>query len=86
MYEKALALNDKDYRPWAGLASSYYSIGEIGKGKEATARAARILEAAVVNRPNDAVALSYLSFLSARLKNRLVDCPSDTESGLGTSK
>jgi Flp pilus assembly protein TadD len=44
-YEKALKLNDRDYRPWTGLASSYQALGRKEKFQAACNHALKLAEA-----------------------------------------
>jgi tetratricopeptide (TPR) repeat protein len=62
MYEKALQINDRDYRVWGNLGSAYHRIrGEEKKTQSAYRRAAEIAEALRrVNAP-DAHLLADLS-------------------------
>ncbi|MBI3280743.1 MAG: protein kinase [Acidobacteria bacterium] len=69
-YEKALQINDRDYRPWGGLASAYTAAGMPEKARAALERAARILEVETARNPNDAVIQGYLASYYAKLGNR----------------
>jgi serine/threonine-protein kinase len=74
MTEKALQLNDKDFRVWANLASVYKRLGEIDKAREASAKKLERLEAAVLAQPKDAIVQSALgiSYAEQKLKDKAV--------------
>jgi eukaryotic-like serine/threonine-protein kinase len=74
MTEKALQLNDKDFRVWANLASAYKRLGETDKARAAAAKKLERLEAAVQLQPKDAVVQSALgiSYAEQKLKDKAV--------------
>jgi serine/threonine-protein kinase len=69
-YEKALALNDKDYRVWGSLGHAYDLAGNRDKARPAYERAAQMAEAQVKIQPGDARAFSLLAFYDARLERK----------------
>ncbi len=68
MTEKALQLNDKDFRVWANLAGAYRMLGENDKAQAASAKKLERLEAAVQVQPKDAVIQAALGISYAELK------------------
>jgi serine/threonine-protein kinase len=60
-YEKALAINDKDYRVWANLASCYYWSGQREQAMKHFQRAAQKAEELLKINPRDADVLSRLA-------------------------
>jgi eukaryotic-like serine/threonine-protein kinase len=70
VYEKALHMNDRDYRPWGGLATAYFAAGLPDKARPALERAAGLAEDEVARRPTDATTLSYLALYYAKLGSR----------------
>jgi serine/threonine-protein kinase len=69
-YEKALKMNDRDYRPWGGLASAYLAAGLPDKARPALQQAIGLAEDEVLRKPNDATILSYIASYYAKLGNR----------------
>jgi serine/threonine-protein kinase len=69
-YEKALKLNDRDYRPWTGLASSYQALGRKEKFQAACNHALKLAEADAQRDPNNAEKQGAVSYLSAELGDR----------------
>ena len=69
-YLKALKLNDKDSRPWSGLASAYAALGLEGKSRTACQRALTLAEPAADRDPNNADAQAGVAYLHARLGHR----------------
>ena len=63
-------MNDRDYRPWGGLASASAAAGMGEKARTALERATRIAENEVAKDPNNAVAVSYLASYYAKLGMR----------------
>ena len=70
MTEKALQLNDKDFRVWANLASAYRKLGDSEKAKAASAKKLERLEAVVQVQPKDAIVQSALGISYAEQKMR----------------
>jgi serine/threonine-protein kinase len=70
MYERALKMNDRDYRVWGGLASSYSAAGLPERSRPALQRAVSLAEDEITRRPNDATTVSYLASYYAALGNR----------------
>ncbi len=69
-YEKALDLNDRDYRVWRNLAlSRYWAPGERPRASEAFARAARLAQERLAVDPEDASVLADLADCQAYLGN-----------------
>jgi serine/threonine-protein kinase len=66
-FEKAVEINDRDYRPWAGLGESYRAAGLDAKARPAFERAITLAEKELVNKPNDSVLLGYLALYYAKL-------------------
>jgi serine/threonine-protein kinase len=61
-YEKALALDDRDYRVWRSLGISYYwAPGERPRARDAFTRAARLAEQQLGVDPTDAGVLADLA-------------------------
>ncbi|MBI3004733.1 MAG: protein kinase [Ignavibacteriales bacterium] len=60
-YEKALALNDKDYRVWGNLASCYFWSGQRAQAMRNFERAVEKAEELRKVNPRDAVVLSHLA-------------------------
>jgi tetratricopeptide (TPR) repeat protein/predicted Ser/Thr protein kinase len=69
-YEKALKLNDRDYRPWGGLASSYEGMGMQDKARAAHERALKIAEEDAIRDPNNADAQGRAAWFCAKLGKR----------------
>ncbi|HKE21625.1 MAG TPA: protein kinase [Bryobacteraceae bacterium] len=69
-YEKALQLNDKDYRPWSGLAASYVALGQADKFRVPAERALKIVEAEAQRDPNNAEFQDQVAYLSALMGDR----------------
>jgi Flp pilus assembly protein TadD/TolB-like protein len=61
-YEKALKMNDRDWRTWQGLASAWRGAGQKEKARSATEQAVKLAEDLIVRSPNDAETRSYLAF------------------------
>jgi len=88
-FQKALKLNEKDYRLWSNLALAYSYSGDDTKGREAFLRAAALAEAAAKLQPQDAVLQANLAKYAAwlgrreealiRLKSALVQAPEDAQ-------
>jgi eukaryotic-like serine/threonine-protein kinase len=72
MTEKALQLNDKDFRVWANLASAYKTLGETDKAQAAALKKLERLEATVQVQPKDAVVQSALgiSYAEQKMKDK----------------
>lgn len=68
-YEKALKMNDRDYRPWGGLASARSAGGQAELARPAYERAIQLGEESLVKNPTDATLLSYLATYYAKLGN-----------------
>ncbi len=60
-YEKALKLNDRDWRTWQGLAIAWRSAGFMEKARSATEKTAKLAEDQIVRSPNDAETHAYLA-------------------------
>jgi eukaryotic-like serine/threonine-protein kinase len=70
-FEKALALDDRDYRLWRNLATSYrWAPGEDGKARAAYERAAHLAEQRLGVNPRDAAVLADLADCHAILGDR----------------
>jgi serine/threonine-protein kinase len=61
VYERALALNDRDYRVWANLASAYYWTGQRDSARRRFDRTIELAEAQRSVNPKDATVLSQLA-------------------------
>jgi tetratricopeptide (TPR) repeat protein len=61
VYEKALALNDRDYRVWANLASAYYWTGQRDSARKRFEKTIGLAEAQRSINPKDATVLSQLA-------------------------
>jgi tetratricopeptide (TPR) repeat protein len=61
VYERALALNDRDYRVWANLASAYYWTGQRDSARRRFEIAIELAEAQRSVNPQDATVLSQLA-------------------------
>jgi eukaryotic-like serine/threonine-protein kinase len=68
--EKALALNDQDYRVWQNLDNAYTWLGDHAKAQAAADHELSLLEAQAKVRPRDARMQSALAVLYARKKLR----------------
>jgi serine/threonine-protein kinase len=68
-YQKALALNDKDYRVWGSLARANYWAGHADKARAAYERASQMAEAQIRIQPSDGRAYSLLAYYSIRLEH-----------------
>ncbi len=68
--EKAIALNDKDYRVWSNLIATYQWLQEDSKAGPARERELALLENLVKGQPQDAVAQSELASVYAQQKKR----------------
>ncbi len=69
-YEKALKLNDRDYRTWEGLASSYAALGMPDRARTANERALKIAEVEAAKDPNNADIQGRLASICALLGMR----------------
>jgi eukaryotic-like serine/threonine-protein kinase len=74
MTEKALQLNDKDFRVWANLAAAYRLSGDTEKAKWAAAEKLKRLELAVQVQPKDPAIQASLgiSYAEQKLKEKAV--------------
>ena len=74
MTEKALQLNDKDFRVWANLAAAYRLSGDLDKAKWASGEKLRRLELAVQVQPKDPSIQASLgiSYAEQKLKEKAV--------------
>jgi serine/threonine protein kinase/Flp pilus assembly protein TadD len=74
MTEKALQMNDKDFRVWANLAAAYRMLGETDKAKAASAEKLKRLELAVLAQPKDpAIQVSLgISYAEQKQKEKAV--------------
>ncbi|HLW81928.1 MAG TPA: protein kinase [Candidatus Acidoferrales bacterium] len=70
MTEKALALNNKNYRVWSNLVASYEWLKEDAKAAAARGRELALVEDQVERQPQDAVAQSELADIYAGQKMR----------------
>src|SRR5262249_35157160 len=68
--EKALALNDKDYRVWSNLVSMYQWLGDDAKATRAREQEIPLVESLVETKPQDAVGQSEWARLYAAQKIR----------------
>jgi serine/threonine-protein kinase len=64
--EKALALNDKNYRVWENLAVAYERLNQPGKAAVARERELALVEASSRTQPKDGELQSYLGLLYAK--------------------
>jgi len=64
--EKALQLNDKNYRVWENLAVSYDRLGQTDKAAAARTRELALVEAEARVEPKDGQLQSYLGLLCAQ--------------------
>ena len=64
--EKALALNDKNYRVWENLAVAYERLNQPEKAATARERELALVEAAAKTSPKDGELQSYLGLLYAK--------------------
>jgi Flp pilus assembly protein TadD len=69
-YEKALKLNDRDYRTWSGLASSYEALGQKEKFRAACEHALKMAEVAAQRDPNDAETQGAVAYSAAQQGDR----------------
>jgi serine/threonine-protein kinase len=69
-YEQALALNDRDYRPWTGLAGAYKAMGRTEKFRTASRRALELAEAESGRDPNNPEIQGAVAYSSALLGKR----------------
>ncbi len=69
MYEEAIELGDDDYMVWSNLADSYRFAGYEEKAPEAYRRAVHLAEQELKVDPNNALLLSRLAVIYAKLKN-----------------
>jgi serine/threonine-protein kinase len=65
-YERALQLNDKDYRVWASLATVYEKLHDP-RARSTLEHADRMAAAALSREPDSPVILSQLSFYESKL-------------------
>jgi serine/threonine-protein kinase len=70
MTEKALQLNDKDFRVWANLAAAYKMLGEPEKARAASAEKLKRLELAVLAQPKDPAIQASLGISYAEQKQK----------------
>jgi eukaryotic-like serine/threonine-protein kinase len=70
MTEKALQMNDKDFRVWANLAAAYKMLGELDKAKVASAEKLKRLELAVLAQPRDPAIQASLGISYAEQKQK----------------
>ncbi|MBK5292942.1 MAG: protein kinase [Acidobacteriia bacterium] len=61
IYEKALKLNDRDWRTWHGLAQAYLAAGLGAKARPVLERSATLAEGSLTGSPNNAVTHAYLA-------------------------
>jgi Flp pilus assembly protein TadD/TolB-like protein len=66
-YEKSLKLNDRDYRPWMGLAMAYWAAGDREKSRPPFTRALQLAEAEADRNPNTAAIRADVAVLCLRL-------------------
>ncbi len=88
-FQKALKLNEKDYRLWSNLALAYYYSEDGTNGSKMFLRAEALAEAAAKLQPQDAVLQANLAKYAAwlgrrgealiRLKSALVQAPEDAQ-------
>lgn len=64
--EKALQLNDKNYRVWENLAVAYQRLNQTAKAEEARAHELALVEADAKVQPKDGELQSYLGLLYAQ--------------------
>ncbi len=67
MNQKALALNNKDFLPWAYLELAYRGLGNKEKARESLGEVVRLAQSAVRLNPQDFEAQSWLGLGYARL-------------------
>jgi eukaryotic-like serine/threonine-protein kinase len=65
-YRRAVALNDKDWRVWANLVSSYQWLNDEANAGVARAKAQTAIEQLLVAKPQDAYAHSELGLIYAQ--------------------
>lgn len=82
--EKALQLNDENYRVWENLAIAEERLGQKDKAAAARERELALLETSVKVRPKDAVLQSFLGLLFAK-KDRREDADRHLEAALALS-
>ncbi len=71
MYEKARALDDKDYLNWGNLADAlYWSPGRRQESVPAYKTALELARAALQVNPKDATAMAYVAAYSAMLGDK----------------
>ena len=61
IYEKALKLDDHNWRTWHGLALAYLAAGLDNKARPALERSVKLAEAALTASPNDALTHAYVA-------------------------
>jgi serine/threonine-protein kinase len=69
-YQKALELNDKDYRPWNALANAYLWLGRSTDAKDCYRRALPIIEKDASLHPTDAGLQARLGLAYIRNQDR----------------
>jgi Flp pilus assembly protein TadD len=89
MTEKALKINDNDFRVWANLGLAYQWLNEKDRAAAAMERELALLEPLSKNQPSDATLQSALAVLYAAqkqkgralsaLQNALALAPADTQ-------
>jgi len=70
VYEKALAINDRDYRVWANLASAFYWSGRRDSANAEFARTMKLAEDQRAINPKDATVLSDLADYNSMVGNK----------------
>ena len=68
--EKALTINDKDFRVWANLVATYLWLKDDDKAAAARERELALLESSVKSQPQDAISQSELASIYAQQKKR----------------
>lgn len=69
-YEKALQLNDKDYRPWGNLARTYLWLGRTADAQAAFGRALPLVEREGELHPADPTVQARLGLAYVRTRDR----------------
>jgi serine/threonine protein kinase/tetratricopeptide (TPR) repeat protein len=70
VYEKALAINDRDYRVWANLASAFFWSGRRDSANAEFARSIKLAEDQRAINPKDATVLSDLADYNSMVGNK----------------
>jgi len=70
IYEKALKMDDHNWRTWLGLAQANLAASLEAKARPALERAVKLTEAALTANPNDANTHAYVAFEYAYLGSR----------------